>query len=134
MGSALAQHTKLIDIATGWPAGRGLYRKFLDSAAASFRPAGTRWRPFSALRCSAPDKGAAKTAPQGFSTYLNVLATASRGKLGTRVMSTGDPRNALFHPVDPPRQQPAKAIPPEEKCPPTNPACLAVVQDLYEAR
>ena len=105
MGSALAQNTKLIDIATGWPAGRGLCRKFLDSAAASFRPAGTRWRPFSAVRCSAPDKGGAITAPQGFSTYLNVLATASRGKLGTRVMSTSDPRNSLFYPVDPPRQQ-----------------------------
>ena len=54
------------------------------------------------MRCSAPDKGAAKTAPQGFSTYFNVLATASQGELVTRVMSTGDPRNALFYPVDPP--------------------------------
>ena len=66
--------------------------------------------------------------------YLGELATARLGPLVTRVMSTGDPRNALFHPVDPPRQQPAKAILPEEKCPPTNPTCLAVVQDLYEAR
>ena len=101
MGPALAQSTKSINRTIDFLAGRGLCRKFLDSAASSFRPAGTLRRLFSAVRCSTPDKGAAKTAPQGFSTYFNVLATASQGELVTRVMSTGDPGNALFYPIDP---------------------------------
>ena len=123
MGSALAQNTKLIDIATGWPAGRGLCRKFLDSAAASFRPAGTRWSPFLAARFSAPVEGADKTAPQGFGMYLGELATARLGPLVTRVMSSGDPRNARFRPVDPPASAAQESHPARKKVPSNRP-CL----------